>query len=172
MSSATAMQLKKRINIPTETCVSMVNLLNQQLADTFDIYSQIKQAHWNVKGMNFMSLHVLFDDLASNFDRYADDIAERATALGGLAQGTARIAAANSQIEELPSTMIDDKEFVVAMADRFAAYGASSRAAINQAEDAHDAVTADLFTEITRGVDKSLYFLESHIHFLESHLQG
>ncbi len=163
MNTATAMELETRIDIPQCTRVPMVDLLNQQLADTFDLYSQVKQAHWNVKGMNFMSLHVLFDDLAANFDRYADDIAERATALGGLAKGTARMAAENSQMEELPSEMTDGKEFVIAMADRFAAYGASSRAAIKRAEDENDAVTADLFTEITREVNKSLYFLESHL---------
>ena len=163
MSTATAVELETRIDVPRCAREPMIDLLNQQLADTFDLYSQVKQAHWNVKGMNFMSLHVLFDDLAANFDRYADDIAERATALGGLAQGTARMAAANSQIDELPSEMTDGKEFVVAMADRFAAYGASSRAAIKRSEDENDAVTADLFTEITREVNKSLYFLESHL---------
>ena len=83
--------------------------------------------------------------------------------MGGLAKGTARMASKNSHIEELPSEMTDGKEFVIAMADRFAAYGASSRAAINRAEDENDAVTADLFTEITREVNKSLYFLESHL---------
>ncbi|QEF97813.1 DNA protection during starvation protein [Stieleria maiorica] len=163
MSMATATELETRIDIPLCSREPMIDLLNQQLADTFDLYSQIKQAHWNVKGMKFMSLHVLFDDLAANFDRYADDIAERATALGGLARGTARLAATNSQIDELPIEMTDGKEFVVAMADRFAAYGASSRAAIKRAEDENDAVTADLFTEITREVNKSLYFLESHL---------
>lgn len=163
MSTAAAMELETRIDIPLCTREPMLDLLNQQLADTFDLYSQVKQAHWNVKGMNFMPLHVLFDDLAANFVRYADDIAERATALGGLAKGTARMAAENSNMEELPSEMTDGKEFVVAMADRFAAYGASSRAAIKRAEDANDAVTADLFTEITREVNKSLYFLESHL---------
>ncbi len=163
MSIATAVKLETRIDISLCTREPMVELLNQQLADTFDLYTQIKQAHWNVKGMKFMSLHLLFDDLAANFIRYADDIAERVTALGGLAKGTARMAAENSHIEELPCDMMDGEEFVIAMADRFAAYGASSRAAIGQAEDGNDAVTADLFTEITREVNKSLYFLESHL---------
>ncbi|WP_442505436.1 DNA starvation/stationary phase protection protein Dps [Novipirellula sp. SH528] len=163
MNTTTAMELETRIDIAQATRESMVDLLNQQLADTFDLYSQVKQAHWNVKGMKFMSLHLLFDQLAANFIRYADDIAERATALGGLAKGTARMASENSHIEELPSEMTDGKEFVIAMADRFAAYGASSRAAIKRAEDENDAVTADLFTEITREVNKSLYFLESHL---------
>ncbi|PAY16139.1 DNA starvation/stationary phase protection protein Dps [Rhodopirellula sp. SM50] len=157
------MELETRIDLPLCTREPMLKLLNQQLADTFDLFSQVKQAHWNVKGMKFMSLHLLFDKLAANLLRYADDIAERATALGGLAQGTARMAAENSNIEELPFEMTDGKAFVVAMADRFATYGASSRAAINQAEDVNDAVTADLFTEITREVNKSLYFLESHL---------
>src|SRR3954463_4394869 len=78
----------------------MVALLNQQLADTFDLYSQTKQAHWNVKGAQFYPLHELFDRLAGELEGYVDLIAERATALGGLAQGTVRLAAANSRLGE------------------------------------------------------------------------
>jgi len=164
LNTATTAQIETRIDIPLCSREPLVSLLNQQLADTFDLYTQIKQAHWNVKGMKFMPLHLLFDNLAANFIRYADDIAERATALGGLARGTVRMAAAHSQIEDLACEMTDGEELVVALADRFAAYGASSRMAIKQAEDENDAVTADLFTEITREVNKGLYFLESHLH--------
>ncbi|MCA9159812.1 MAG: DNA starvation/stationary phase protection protein Dps [Planctomycetales bacterium] len=160
---ATALEFETRIDISEPVRESMVELLNQQLADSLDLYTQVKQAHWNVKGMKFMSLHLLFDNLAANFLRYADTIAERATALGGRAMGTVRMAAANSQLDELSCDLTEGDEFLVAMSDRFARYAASSRTAINRCEMEHDAVTADLFTEITREVDKSLYFLESHL---------
>ena len=163
MTTATALNFQTRNDICEETRESMVELLNQQLSDSFDLYTQIKQAHWNVKGMNFMQLHSLFDDLAANFLHYADMIAERATALGGRAEGTARMAAAHSRLEELPLEMTDGKDFVIALADRFGQYASSARSAIDQSAEQNDAVTSDLFTEIAREVDKSLYFLESHL---------
>ena len=163
MTTATALNFETRNDIPESARESMVGLLNQQLADTFDLYTQLKQAHWNVKGMNFMPLHQLFDDLANNFVGYADMIAERATALGGRAEGTARMAVSNSRLEELPLELTDGKEYVIAIVDRFAQYAASLRSAIDTSADANDAVTSDLFTEIAREVDKSLYFLESHV---------
>ena len=163
MTTATALNFETRNDIPESARESMVGLLNQQLADTFDLYTQLKQAHWNVKGKNFMPLHQLFDDLADNFVGYADTIAERATALGGRAEGTARMAVSNSRLEELPLELTDGKEYVIAIVDRFAQYAASLRSAIDTSADANDAVTSDLFTEIAREVDKSLYFLESHV---------
>ena len=163
MAITTALEFDTRNDVGETTRESMVELLNQHLADTLDLYTQIKQAHWNVKGMNFMPLHQLFDNLAENFIGYADTIAERATALGGRAAGTARMAAANSKVEEMPLEMIDGKDFVIALANRFGEYAAYSRKAIEQSAEQNDAVTSDLFTEIAREVDKSLYFLESHL---------
>jgi len=163
MSTATAMDLDTRIDLSEATRESMVALLNQQLADTIDLDSQIKQAHWNVKGMHFIPLHRLFDELAGDFSRYADMIAERATALGGRAEGTARIAAANSRLEELPIELTHGKDFLTALVARFAEYAASTRSAIGRSADRNDAATSDLFTEISREVDKSLWFIESHL---------
>ena len=154
---------KTRNDLPEKTRSEMVKLLNQQLADTFDLYSQIKQSHWNIKGIDFIQLHLLFDQLAENVLPYADMIAERATALGGKALGTVRLAAQNSALPEMPETVADEKEYVVLLADRMAAYAKSSRAAIDTADKAEDKSTADLFTEISRSVDKDLYFLESHL---------
>lgn len=163
MTTATALDFQTRNDICAETRESMVELLNQHLADTFDLYTQLKQAHWNVKGMSFMPLHHLFDELAAHFVGYADMIAERATALGGRAEGTARMAAAGSRLEELPLELTDGKDYVIALANRFGEYATSTRFAIDKSAEQNDAVTSDLFTEITREVDKSLYFLESHL---------
>src|SRR6266404_3430823 len=134
-----------------------IALLNQQLSDTFDLFSQIKQAHWNVKGMQFHQLHVLFDSLAEEIEEYVDLVAERATALGGAAFGTARMAAATSRLPEYPLEAIDGRQHVEALVARFAALGAASRSAIDTAAEFGDADTADVFTEISRGLDKSLW---------------
>jgi starvation-inducible DNA-binding protein len=142
----------------------IVALLNQHLADTFDLYSQTKQAHWNVKGAEFYQLHELFDELAEKVLGYVDIIAERATALGGMAMGTARMAAANSRLEEYPTDIIDSLDHVVALAERYASYAATTRKAIDIAnEEFGDQGTGDMFIDIVRDIDKSLWFLEAHL---------
>ena len=152
-----------QIDLTAETRRKVIALLNQQLADTFDLFSQTKQAHWNVKGEEFYQLHKLYDDLAAELLAYVDLIAERATALGGAATGTVRMAAAASRLSEYPAGGIDSMPSVDALAKRYAALAASTREAIDTAEKAEDMGTADLFTEVSRGLDKSLWFLEAHL---------
>lgn len=141
----------------------MAGLCNQQLANTADLYSQTKQAHWNVKGMQFEQLHVLFDKLALTIQPYEDMIAERATALGGTALGTVRMAADASDLEEFPADVFDGHELLELVVDRWATYANSVRNAISQAADAGDPGTEDLFTEISRVADKMLWFAEAHL---------
>jgi starvation-inducible DNA-binding protein len=157
------MTFPTRVGLASDVRQHMVELLNAHLADTFDLYTQSKQAHWNLKGMHFIALHKLFDDLAENLEDTGDMIAERVTALGGMAMGTARMAAANSRLPEMPLDLVDGKDYVIALADRFGQYGNSIRAAIDTATNGGDLTTADLFTEISRDVDKHLYFLEAHL---------
>lgn len=141
----------------------LVSLLNQHLADTFDLTSQTKFAHWNVKGPNFIALHKLFDELAEQLEGHVDEIAERVTALGGVAMGTARQAAAMSRTPEFPTGVYKGQDVVAALADRFAALGKSVRVAIDEADELGDKDTADLFTGISRDLDQALYFLEAHL---------
>ena len=152
-----------RMDLPPGTREMICALLNQQLADTFDLYSQTKQAHWNVKGAQFHQLHELFDKLAAEMEADVDLIAERVTALGGLARGTARMASAASRLSEFPLDTVDSLPSVEAVAARFASLAASTRAAVDAAAEQGDTGTADLFTEISRGLDKALWFLEAHL---------
>jgi starvation-inducible DNA-binding protein len=151
------------IDIPERTRAQVVVILNQSLADASDLHTQCKQAHWNVKGKDFYQLHLLFDELASELDEYADMIAERTTALAGMAMGTVRMAAKNSSLPEFPTDIFEGMDFVVALAERFSEFGASCRENIDTTQDLDDVGTCDLFTEIVRGIDKRLYFLEAHI---------
>lgn len=152
-----------RIDIKPKLRDSMADLLNQQLADTVDLYTQVKQAHWNVKGAHFIALHELFDKLAEDLEGPVDDMAERITALGGVARGTARIAAQDSRLAEFPHGRVSGLDAVALLADRYAALGATTRAAIETAGKQGDADTSDLFTGISRGLDKALWFLEAHL---------
>jgi starvation-inducible DNA-binding protein len=167
MAKATARErtmFATRIDLPADKRAQLIELLNQQLADTFDLYSQTKQAHWNVKGSDFYQLHELFDELAAQVLEYVDMIAERATTLGGMAMGTARMAAANSRLEEYPADAVDGLQHVEALAERYARYAATARALIDTAiEEYGDQATGDMFNDITRAIDKSLWFLEAHL---------
>lgn len=155
------------IDIPERTRNQMVELLNQHLANAFDLLSQTKQAHWNVKGEHFYTLHELFDEAAEVLEKHVDDLAERATALGGVAMGTARMAAKNSAIPEFPMIHAG-LECVRALVERWAKQAASVRKAIDEAEKAGDIGTSDLFTEIVRELDKYLWFLEAHLQTEDS----
>ena len=163
MATQTRRTFETRIDIADASREELVQLLNARLADTFDLYSQLKQAHWNVKGSDFIQLHELYDQVAEGVIEYVDMIAERATALGGLALGTARMAAAASALDEYPLDAVEGLETVRVIADRLAAYGAAVRNAIDEALALNDQDTGDLFIEVSRAIDKHLWFVEAHL---------
>jgi starvation-inducible DNA-binding protein len=151
------------VDIPAADRTKVNKVLNQHLADAFDLLSQVKQAHWNVKGPDFWQLHKLFDEVAEQAEDWVDELAERVTALGGYATGTARMAVAASRLPEFPTDITDGMDYVKAVADRLATFTNSARRAIDETDKLGDADTADLFTEISRSADKYLYFLEAHL---------
>lgn len=150
-------------DLPEEKRAAVVTLLNQQLADTFDLYSQTKQAHWNLKGMHFIALHELFDTVGSPLIAEVDTIAERATSLGGIALGTTRMAAAASRLPEFPDGPVQCEEAVELLVERYAAVAKSTREAITESAELGDDDTADIFTALSRHLDQALWFLEAHI---------
>ncbi len=156
-------QFPTHIDIPADKRESLCELLNGHLADTFDLMSQVKQAHWNVKGKDFYQLHLLFDEIAEELEEFVDKIAERCTSLGGYATGTARMAAEHSRLPEYPTDAVQGRDHVEALVERFGQYAGSVREAIDESDKLEDSSTADLYTEISRTVDKRLWFLEAHI---------
>jgi starvation-inducible DNA-binding protein len=163
MSATETQTFPTRIDIDEAHRSELIGLLNARLADTFDLYSQLKEAHWNVKGSDFIQLHLLYDEIAASVIEFVDLIAERATTLGGLALGTARMAAAASSLDEYPLDVVAGMDTAAVVADRLAAYGAAVRAAIDKAANLGDQDTADLFTEVSRAIDKHLWFVEAHL---------
>lgn len=150
------------IDLPGKTRVLLVDMLNQSLADTFDLHSQVKQAHWNVKGPHFYQLHTLFDEIATELLSFVDELAERATTLGGTARGTVRMASDASSLPDYPDDIASGMDHVEALIERFALYTRLTRECIDKAAEMGDADTADLYTEVSRSVDKRLWFLEAH----------
>ncbi|MDQ2683557.1 MAG: DNA starvation/stationary phase protection protein Dps [Chloroflexota bacterium] len=151
------------VEIPAENRERLIEQLNEHLADAFDLMSQSKQAHWNVKGRDFYQLHELFDEIAAEAAEWVDELAERVTALGGYATGTVRMAAASSRLPEFPTDITEGMEYVRALADGLATFSNLAREGIDRAEEQEDANTADLLTDLSREADKHLYFLEAHL---------
>ena len=137
-------------------------LMNQRLADAVDLQMQMKQAHWNVKGPHFIGLHELFDQIDEAVESYVDLIAERIVQLGGIAEGTVRVTAERSRLEEYPLFIADGQAHVEAVSKALSTFGHEARQTIAQADELEDADTADIFTEISRGIDKWLWFVEAH----------
>lgn len=152
-----------RNDLPANNRKKLIELLNARLADAVDLATQVKQAHWNVKGPSFIALHKLFDEVHDAVDAAVDEIAERAVMLGGTAMGTARIAAKSSTLKEYPHDISDGLDHVNALADALARFGKCVREAIDQAEELDDKDTADLFTGVSREADKYLWFVEAHV---------
>jgi len=123
---------------------------------------QMKQAHWNVKGPSFIGLHELFDKVAEAVEGYVDQIAERIMQLGGIAEGTVRMAASRSRLPEYPLAISDGTAHVEAVARALSTFGKEVRTTVDEANALNDADTADLFTEISRGTDQWLWFVEAH----------
>jgi len=164
MATKTARMFETRIDLDEATREKLVALLNARLADTFDLYSQLKQAHWSVRGSDFIQLHELYDTVAESVLEFVDEIAERAAALGGLATGTVRMAADATTLDEYPLDAIAGEDTVRVVADRLATYGAAVREAIEVTDsELGDMDSADMFTEISRSIDKHLWFVEAHV---------
>lgn len=153
---------KTKIDLPKDTREKLVETLNNRLADALDLKSQTKQAHWNVKGASFIALHELFDQVATEVETYTDLIAERITTLGGTAMGTVRVAASKSTLSEYPLEIADGTDHVDALSNALADFGKKVREDIDNSDKMGDAVTADILTEVSRGTDKLLWFVEAH----------
>jgi starvation-inducible DNA-binding protein len=153
-----------RIDIPLEIRLYVTQLLQQTLACTLDLRSQLKQACWNVKGHDLVLLQALFATMATELDAHTDLVAERLVVLGGVARGTVRTAATHSRLPEYPGAIMDGDAHVRALTECFASYATALRADIAHATEVEDAGSAALYTDISRGVDQRLGFLDAYLH--------
>src|SRR5256884_9204256 len=148
-------------SLPEEQQAKLIVLLNRRLADAIDLQLQSRQAYWNVKGPHFMALRELFDKVAQGVEKYANRIAEHVVQLGGMAEGTAHAAARRSSLDEYVLATADGKGHIDALATKLTAFGKHVRYASEQANELKDTDTADLFSDIARGIDKWLWFVET-----------
>ncbi len=163
MAKTTKTKMHKTMNPISENIRgSMVELLQTHLATAVDITYQTKQAHWNVKGMNFIAVHELFDDLHEETEEYVDTIAERLTAIGGQAHGTVQAASENSLLDPYPLDLVKSEDHLKRLTESYSKWSAAIAEGIEEASEAGDPLTEDLLTAIGRGLDKGIYFMESH----------
>jgi starvation-inducible DNA-binding protein len=162
-ATATHRTFPSSVGVPENNRQALIALLNARLADSADLRSQVKWAHWNLKGMHFIQLHELFDSVASHLEDQTDTIAERNTTLGGVANGTVREAAAKSGLKEADLAASDGAAMLKFLVHNVAHHANALREAVQESNDLGDAITADLFTQLTRELDKDLWFLESHL---------
>ncbi len=153
---------RTRNDLPQKVRANVIATLGDRLADATDLMLQTKQAHWNVKGPNFIALHELFDKVNESSEEWVDLIAERIVQLGGTAEGTVQATAKRTSLTPYSLSIVDGEDHVEALSSALAAFGKKVRAAIDEAAKAGDADTADIFTEISRDVDKYLWFVEAH----------
>ena len=159
MSGATHATLN---DLPESARGQVIDLLNQRLADAIDLELQAKQAHWNVKGPQFIALHKLFDEIHAAADEYVDLLAERIVQLGGVAEGVTAIVAERSELPQYPINISSGEEHVWALSNALASFGERIRRAIDETDELGDTDATDICTEISRGVDKWLWFVEAH----------
>lgn len=158
-----SVRYKTKNDLSEDTREEIAGLLNENLADAIHMALQSKQAHWNVKGPSFIALHELFDKLYDEASDWVDLIAERAVALGGVADGTLKGISGKTRLPDYGLDLSSGADHLEALSGSLASFGQSIRKAIDTADEAGDADTADLFTEVSRGADKMLWFLESHL---------
>lgn len=152
-----------KMSLPEKTRVEIIGMLNKSLASTADLYAQLKQAHWNVKGPQFIALHKLFDEIAEEIEGHVDTIAERITALGGTALGTIQEAAKNTALREYPVDIFTSTDHLAHLTHNFAILGELVRNHIDETDELNDMGTNDMYIDLSRFLDKNLWFLEAHL---------
>lgn len=142
---------------------AIIETLNARLSDLIDLHWQVKQAHWNVTGANFIAIHRLFDEQAASVREMADSVAERVRALQGQAEGTIRLAVKRTTLDEFPHGAIAWDEAASQLVERYEQLSAQFKTASDEAADAEDKGTEDLYVEMIRLIDEAAYFLRAHL---------
>lgn len=156
-------KIETRNDLKSNTRKTVIEILNARLADSIDLALLTKQAHWNVKGPTFIAVHEMLDGFRKDLDGHVDTIAERVAQLGGIARGTVQAVAGATPLDPYPTEITKISDHLAALIDRYAAAAKLAREAIDECDEAGDADAADILTAYSRTLDKSLWFLESHV---------
>jgi starvation-inducible DNA-binding protein len=150
-------------SMPEKNRIELVFMLNRSLASTNDLYIQLKQAHWNIKGATFIAVHKLLDEIAEHVENQVDIIAERITSLGGTALGTLQKTLENSNLRIYPIDIFKIEDHIMHLTHNIAILAELTRTNIKRAEMLEDMVTSDMYIGLTQVLDHNLWFLEAHL---------
>jgi starvation-inducible DNA-binding protein len=153
---------KTRNDLKSNTKTIVAALLNARLVDAIDLALMTKQAHWNLRGRQFIAVHEMLDGFRTEIDGHVDTIAERVAQLGGIAFGTTQAVVQGSKLKTYPTNLVSVEDHIAALGERYGDLANSTRSAIGTSDEAGDAATADIFTAVSRSLDKALWFLEAH----------
>ena len=151
------------ITLKSNAKAAVIDVLNARLADAIDLALITKQAHWNLKGPNFIGVHEMLDPMRAAIDTHVDIIAERVAQLDGIALGTSQVVAKSSKLAPYPTDIRKVADHLAALAERYAARANQVREDIDTTDEAGDADTADILTNFSRELDKDLWFIKSHL---------
>ena len=151
-----------RNDLKSNTKITVVALLNRLLADGIDLALLTKQAHWNMKGPQFVAIHEMVDDFHAEIDTNVDTLAERIVQLGGTAFGTTQAVNKTTSLKPYPTDVYKCKDHLAELIERYGKAANAVRAGIDESDNAGDANTADILTGYSRALDKALWFLEAH----------
>ncbi len=140
-----------------------MQVLQARMADGIDLALVTKQAHWNLKGPQFIGVHLMLDGFRDEIDEWNDMMAERITQLGGTARGTVQEVGRETSLKPYPTDIYSIADHVNALIERYSSVANAVREGIDTTDEAGDAGTSDLLTEVSRGLDKQLWFLEAHV---------
>ena len=154
---------KTRNDLKNNAKAVAMEILQARLADSIDLGLVTKQAHWNLKGPQFIGVHLMLDTFRAEQDEWTDMMAERITQLGGTAKGTTQEVTKQTTLKPYPTDIYAVPDHINALIERYSACANAIRQNIDDTDDAGDADTADILTEVSRGLDKQLWFLEAHV---------
>jgi starvation-inducible DNA-binding protein len=146
--------------IVPEERLEAAGILQRLLTDIIDLTLQAKQAHWNLRGSEFRSIHLQLDELGEAGRAYADRLAERCLALGVAADGRVASVAANTDLDPFPEGRLEVKQVIEYVADRLRTVSEAGRSRLARLEQV-DPVSQSLVCEFLEQIEKQLWMFES-----------